>query len=140
MKDTTNAKGVPDSTSGDGKKRRTLLFDLGLILVLLLASLLAWVLLRPTEDEGVLVRVQIEGQEDEYYPLSRDGVYALNGGTNTLVIEDGWAWMSDASCPDQLCVYQGRIQKNGQWIICLPNRVAVTIEGGEDAAWDEILG
>ena len=49
--------------------------------------------------------------------------------------------MSDADCPDKLCIHQGRIHKNGQWIICLPNRVAVTIEGAaEDAEWDEILG
>ena len=129
------AKAVP------ARRRKTLLYDGLLILAFLLAALAAWRFLGPKQEEGAVVRVQIEGREDAYYPLSRNGVYPLNDGTNTLVIEDGWAWMRDADCPDKLCVYQGKIRKNGQWIICLPNRVAVTIEGAEeDAEWDEILG
>ena len=125
-------------------RKKTILFDGLLILALLLTALAVWLFIgggRGDTDSGAVVRVMVEGQEDTYYPLSRDGVFPLNGGTNTLVIQDGDAWVSDADCPDQLCVHQGRIHKNGQWIICLPNRVAVTIEGGtEDAEWDEILG
>ena len=144
MKD-TNSEHTEPSGKPSGKKK-TLLYDGVLILVLLLAALAVWLSTgggrKDAEPESwAVAHVQIEGQEDAYYPLSKDGVYALNGATNTLVIEDGWVWMSDADCPDKLCIHQGKIRKNGQWIICLPNRVAVTIEGAaEDAEWDEILG
>ena len=53
----------------------------------------------------------------------------LNNGTNTLVIEDRAAWMEDALCPDHICVDMGKIRYSGQSIVCLPNRVVVSIEG-----------
>jgi hypothetical protein len=34
--------------------------------------------------------------------------------------------MTEASCPDQLCIYQGAIDDNGGTIICLPNAVIIT--------------
>ena len=40
--------------------------------------------------------------------------------------------MEDASCPDQLCVHQNAIDKTGQTIVCLPNKVVVTVENGEE--------
>ena len=68
------------------------------------------------------------------------GSFPLNGGTNILVIEDGYAWMSEANCPDHICVRQGKIHYTGQVITCLPNRLTVTIEGGEDGGVDLIVG
>ena len=116
----------------DGKTRR--FFDLVLILFLLAAggsALAARARNSGAESiEGAIVLVQVEGQPETRYPLDQNGVYPLNGGTNTLTIADGYAWMSGADCPDHLCVYQGKIHREGEWIICLPNRVAVTIEGG----------
>lgn len=136
------------SADSPGKRnragRRTLVFDAALIAALLLAAGLSYLLTRrnaaEVPEEQVRIRVMVEGQQDQYFPLYEDGVYPLNGGTNYLAVSDGWAWMSEADCPDKLCMHQGKIRKNGQWVICLPNRVAFTIEGGEDAEWDEILG
>ena len=60
---------------------------------------------------------------------TQNGTYPLNGGTNTLVIENGAAWLSHANCPDELCVKQGKISHNGQVITCLPNKLTVTVYG-----------
>ena len=68
-------------------------------------------------------------------PLDKDTKYTIhgvNGGTNELVIADGQVWLEEASCPDKLCVHQGKIQYAGQSIICLPNKVSVTIEDEQD--------
>ena len=59
-------------------------------------------------------------------------IHGVNGGTNELVIADGQVWLEEASCPDKLCVHQGKIQYAGQSIICLPNQVSVTIEDEQD--------
>ena len=48
--------------------------------------------------------------------------------------------MSEANCPDHICVRQGKIHYTGQVITCLPNRLTVTIEGGEDGGVDLIVG
>lgn len=81
------------------------------------------------------LEVQVDGQVVATYDLNEnidviiDGV---RGGTNHLIIEDGMAWISEASCPDKVCVNQGRVQMNGQVIVCLPNRMTATIIAPED--------
>lgn len=101
------------------------------VLILLVLSVLGLLLLRIFSPEGAYVSVTVNGQETERISLSSDGVYELNGGSNVLIIEDGCAYMREASCPDGLCIKQGRIHLNGQSLVCLPNRLVVTVKGGQ---------
>lgn len=48
--------------------------------------------------------------------------------TNTLIIEDGYAYMKYADCKNQICVNTGKISKKGETIVCLPNKVTVEIK------------
>ena len=82
----------------------------------------------------------MNGVETERHSLAVDGTFSLNGGTNILVIQDGQAWLSEADCPDLLCVKQGKIHYTGQVITCLPNRLTVTVEGGESNGVDLVVG
>ena len=75
--------------------------------------------------------VKIDGNDVATYPLNKDATYTLNGGTNILTIKDGFAYLTDANCPDHLCVKQGKISKTGQVITCLPNKLTVTVYGAE---------
>ena len=111
-------------------KRR--LADVLVIVFFLVVSLLLFLLIGKRK-EGSEVRVMVEGKEIGVYSLSRDGEFSLNGGTNTLIIKDGKAYMADADCPDKLCVRQGKIHRNGETITCLPNKLTVTVidEEGE---------
>ena len=111
-------------------KRR--IADVSVIAFFLMVSLLLFLFLRGGK-EGSEVRVMVEGKEIGVYSLSKDGEYSLNGGTNTLIINDGKAYMTDADCPDKLCVRQGKISRNGETITCLPNKLTVTVidEKGE---------
>jgi hypothetical protein len=54
-------------------------------------------------------------------------INGVNGGTNLLIIQDGEAWVEEASCPDGLCKNMGKISQVGQSVICLPNKVVVEI-------------
>lgn len=49
-------------------------------------------------------------------------------GINQLIIRDGKADVTEASCPDKICVHQSPISQTGETIVCMPNRVIVTIE------------
>ena len=85
-----------------------------------------------TRQDGAQVVVSVAGRETARLPLSETASYTIpgaNGGTNVLQIADGTAWLEDASCPDRLCVQEGAIRYAGQSIICLPNRVVITVEG-----------
>ena len=117
--------------------------DLYLIGGLLLVFLLILLVLGLTKRDGSAVRVSVDGVVKETFPLSEDLEYIIegyDGGTNTLVIEDGKAWLKDTSCPDHLCEKMGKISFAGQSIICLPNRVVVEIVGDEKPEYDAVVG
>lgn len=112
---------------------KKLMADIILIGTLLIVSLSVFLIINLTKEEGAMAVVTVDGQKVAEYPLSRDGEYSLNGGTNTLVIEGGKAYVTYASCPDGLCINQGRISMIGERIVCLPNRVMIEIVGeGEE--------
>ena len=114
--------------------------DVIVIVSLLVLALALYLALNLGRREGGTAVVRVNGVETEQHSLLQNGSFPLNGGTNILVIEDGYAWMSEANCPDHICVRQGKIHYTGQVITCLPNRLTVTIEGGEDGGVDLIVG
>lgn len=120
--------------------RNTIRADLIVIAALLLLSGVLFLVLRLGRTEGGVAVVRVDGVETERHSLTTDGVFSLNGGTNILVIADGQAWLSEADCPDLLCVKQGKIHYTGQVITCLPNRLTVTVENGESNGVDLVVG
>lgn len=56
--------------------------------------------------------------------------------TNTLLIQNGKAKMIEADCRDQLCVHQKAISIQNENIVCLPNRVVVTVTKEESGGFD----
>ncbi|MBR0161616.1 MAG: NusG domain II-containing protein [Oscillospiraceae bacterium] len=118
------------------ENRKKYIRDLVIAGVLLLLALLALFLFRGLRDPGAEAVVTVNGVETGRYPLKKDGVFPLNGGTNILVIADGEAWVSEADCPDKICMGMGKISRNGEFIACLPNRVLIVIEGGEETGVD----
>ena len=106
------------------KKRDFIL--IGAIIVIIAISIAVITL---TKKDGAYVIVRVDGDQVAKYSLSVDGEYELNGGTNVLRIKDGKAYLTSASCPDHLCVKQGKIDQTGETITCLPNRLTVTVYG-----------
>ena len=115
--------------------------DLYLIGGCLLAALILcglWLLLRQT---GASVVVEQNGKETARYALTEDRTVRIEGegGYNLLVIEGGEAWLSEADCPNLLCVKTGKIRYAGQSIVCLPHKLAVRIAGGASSL-DAVTG
>lgn len=121
------------------QKKKRLMMDALLIAVLLLLTLALYLAFGRTQGTGATVVVRVDGELTARYPLNRDGEYSLNHGSNILVIEDGYAWIREANCPDQICVLLGKINQSGQIIVCLPNSLIVSIEGGEQTV-DAVIG
>ncbi len=107
--------------------------DIILIASVLLVAALLLLVVELTKEEGARVVVKVDGKEIAEYSLTADGTYELNGGTNTLVIGNGSAYLSDANCPDKLCVHQGKISRTGEVITCLPNKLTVTVFGAKES-------
>ena len=80
------------------------------------------------------VEITVDGKLVRTLDLNQDAdliIDGVNGGTNHLIIQDGTAWISEASCPDKVCVHQGKVSLNGELIVCLPNRVIAKIVAPE---------
>ena len=91
-----------------------------------------------TGGEAVAV-VTIDGSVFGKYPLSEDTKERIDledGSYNVLTVKDGYAEVTEASCPDQICVHHNHIRYSGETIVCLPNKLVVEIHGGEDNGID----
>ena len=115
---------------------------LGIALVILCAAA-CWYAYS-SGSSGTFVTVTVNGDEYGTYPLDRDDTVDIDTeyGHNTLLIKDGKALMTEASCPDGYCLGQykqsGGIDASNQTIVCLPNRVAVSVKS--DGARGEAEG
>ena len=138
----TNTTGKPEKTNKtDTPPKANYTRDLILVAVLLVAALALFFGLRTRQARdtgtGAQAVVTVDGKEIGRYPLSKNGTFPLNGGTNILVVENGEAWVSEANCPDKVCMGMGKISRNGEFIACLPNRLLVVVEGAaEDSPVD----
>ena len=50
-----------------------------------------------------------------------------NGGRNVVVIENGMVFVSEANCPDQICVKHKPLNQTADPIVCLPNSLVVKV-------------
>ena len=84
--------------------------------------------------------VLIEGKEVGRYSLAEDRVVEISGlcGVNVLTIENGEAWMSEAVCPDKVCMDFGKIHYNTEMIVCRPGGIVVIIENGDTSELDAV--
>ena len=81
---------------------------------------------------ATFVEITVDGTVVKELDLSQNAELVIDspgGGTNTLIIENGTVRVTDASCPDKLCMHQGRISESGEMIVCLPNRMIAKIVG-----------
>lgn len=104
-----------------------------LIFGILLAALLLFAAGRfmAGNRNGGSAAIYLENKEYGRYPLDQD-VQIRIGGSNTLSIREGKADMTEADCPDKLCVKQKPISKKGETLVCLPNQIVVAIEGNSE--------
>lgn len=111
-----------------------------LFLLVFCIGVCAWVYFGASE-KGSKISITIDGKEHGSYSLAEDQTIVIdeNHYENTIVIKDGKAYMKDANCPDQLCVHQKQISFDNESIICLPNKVVITVESDIESDVDGIL-
>lgn len=104
------------------RKRDYILFAVTIISILL-SSIFIYSM---PEKQNAILQIRIEDKIYGEYDLNVDQNISIND-TNTCVIKDKTVTMTNASCPDKLCVHTLPINQYGGTIICLPNRVILEI-------------
>lgn len=96
-------------------------------IIFALSCALAWSVMDEGGEEAV---ISVGGEEVYRIPLSEDRVIELECG-NTVEIKDGRVRVSEADCPDLVCVGTGWIEDGSSAIVCLPHKLSVTVDGAE---------
>lgn len=131
---------MKNKTFFDGMFNRA---DIILALVLVLCGACSLLVLRMNKGQTDILSavVTVSGEPFGTYPLAENRVIEIHSeyGDNILTIEDGAIYMSESGCPNHDCEKFGKIRSQGQMIICIPNRVVVTIEGFSAPEVDAVL-
>ena len=114
-------------------KRKSLLWGL-LFAVIVLGGLLVYRSLG--QGAGTVAVISVNGEELERVDLSKvrtayDLEVSTEYGHNTVHVEPGAISVTEADCPDHVCVFQGRLTGSGIPIICMPHRLVIEILGGD---------
>jgi hypothetical protein len=122
-------------------KKRRLINDILLIVALVIIPVFIILAnMNPGNTSAGTVIITVDGDLYASEPLSGDSEITIttDKGMNIVMIRDGKAWVSDASCNEQVCVRHRAISKTGEQIICLPHRVVIEITDGAEKDIDSI--
>lgn len=125
-------------------RRRPTLWD-GLLALLVAAAAAALLFfLRPAESNFLTASIVLDGETigtcdltglTEPVTLTVDQAdYPL-----TIRLEPGRVCIGESACPSQDCVHTGWISRAGEQIICLPNRLVISLTGGQQE-FDAVTG
>ncbi len=81
------------------------------------------------------LEIRVSGELTGRYDITADRditVEAFHGEVNTVQIRGGQVRMVSASCPNRLCVRHNAVSRPGEQIVCLPNRVTLTLTAEEE--------
>lgn len=96
-----------------------------------------------TGETGSMVEITVDGELFGTYSLEKEQTIDITDQkgavTNVLQISKGQASMREADCPDHLCIKQRAISKNNENIVCLPNKIVVTVKNNTTSDIDVIV-
>ena len=112
--------------------------DAKIILILLLAAAIlsaGFILVQKKQTPSPVARITLDGEVVREIPLDEvEEGYSFTvesgAGTNTILVEPGRIRVSEADCPDQVCVNQGFISDGTVPVVCLPHKLMIEIVGG----------
>ena len=105
-----------------------------LFAAVIIAGLLLYFVLQ--NSGGNVAVISIDGEEQYRIDLSKvkdsyDIEFSTDYGYNLVHVENGAISVTEADCPDLICVHQGRLTGGGIPIVCMPHRLVIQIEGGD---------
>lgn len=123
------------------KRKRNDAILIGIILILAAAAYIGIRSYQTISTKEAVAVVTVDEKEYGRFPLNKDveeRIELPDGSYNVLVIKDGKADITEASCPDGICVNHRPVNMQKETIVCLPNKVVVEIENGEKSDVDSM--
>lgn len=104
-----------------------------IILIALAISLSVFLGICNNKSDNLKVVVEVNGIVYGQYNLENDESIIVKSdfGYNKIEIKQGYVYVSETSCPDKFEL-NNKISREGQAIVCLPNRMIIKIVGAEN--------
>jgi heptaprenyl diphosphate synthase len=102
-------------------------------LAVLLCAAIAGSFIALPDAEGTSVIIDVAGTPVEKLNLRENRVVTIRGEKGDLRVEvhDGSVRVAEADCPNRICVRTGWRSREGEVIVCVPNRTVIRILGKE---------
>lgn len=108
--------------------------DISLVFSVLAFIVGCYFLFDLSRDVEKFVVIEIDGRNEKKIDLPENSIFDVYGKEGSIKVEISGRKVRilDSSCPNKICVNSGWINKNGESIICLPNRAIIKILGEEE--------
>ena len=119
-------------------KKKINKYDIGLIAAIIIINIFLIIYGGRTAlaSNSKIAYIQSKNEYVREYVLTQDVkdefTIETEMGYNTVYIENGQIWIHEASCPDKICIQQGKISRNNEAILCIPNRLFIKIIDDKD--------
>jgi heptaprenyl diphosphate synthase len=123
--------GVLPLPAGAPLSRKLTPWDAGAALLLSAIVVASFVLLPGTEGTAVLVEVAGRAVEKLDIHENREVTFRGEKGEMKVEVRDGRVRVAEADCPNRICVRTGWRSREGEVIVCVPNRTVIRILGRE---------
>ena len=130
--------------SSAAERLRPTIWDALVVIGVLAAALLLLPVLRPKTGGRLRAEISLDSAVIASYDLDRltepqsltvDAPYPL-----VVEAEPGRIRIAESACPGGDCVHTGWADRAGDRIICLPNRLVITLSGEADLEFDAVSG
>lgn len=121
------------------------LFERNDLLVIMAVSVLSIILLIPhfIGRDALSAEISVDGEVIKTVNLEEISepceIKTDTSPAVTITAEKGRIRVSDAECPDRLCVGFGWLDSDGDTAVCLPAKVVVTVKGADNKNAPDVI-
>ncbi len=121
-----------------GLKNMLRIGDWIIIAFLLTMGITGWILQGAHQKMGDTAVIYINGRESGRIVLRQAGTKEVQGPLGSTVIKtgNGYVWIHSSPCSNKLCIQMGRANRNGEILVCVPNRVMIRVSRRQENGID----
>lgn len=108
------------------------ILGLSAVLILAIGGIITFFLMKNSPTADPIAEIYQNGELIRTVPLSEDCEFTVtcDEGFNTVTVKNGSVMISQADCPDKVCVKTGAVSGGAVPIVCLPHRLEIRVVNG----------